>query len=96
MFKWGCLFCEEVLYLNPDDRFARPAWGKQSNQVFVPEFHRTQGAMFLKIDVPKLRLLSTEAKQGLGASDEETNPAIGKFKDLSSFYDWPSEDTVSD
>lgn len=42
-----------------------------------------------------MRLFSPEMKEGLGASDEESNPAIGKFKDLSDSLDWPSEEQLT-
>jgi hypothetical protein len=44
----------------------------------------------LKVDFIKMRLLSNEMKGGVAASDEEVNPAIGKFKALDDSLDWGS------
>jgi hypothetical protein len=96
MYKWGAPFCEEALTLDGIHRMKDPIFGKENNQKYndVHDTHKNQLATLLKVDFPKMRLLSVETKQGIGSSDEEVNPALGKFKQLSDSLDWPV-DTIS-
>lgn len=45
------------------------------------------------LDFLKLRLLSREAKLGMGVPDQDTNPAIGKCFQFSRMLSWiPAKD----
>jgi hypothetical protein len=81
IFRWGAYFCEEAIWLvAPKKRWPYSVseaefWKAPRSDIDL----LSREAQSLKVDFPKMRLLSVERKIGIGTSDEDVNPALGKF-----------------
>jgi len=83
IFRWGMPYCEEAVVRPPLDKIEAAEELYATREGMDPAEHRARLAQLVpwfKSDGPKMKNFSLEIKTYLGASDEDSNPAIGKFR----------------